>query len=281
MALSFAKTIDLTAYDKNPEPKIVAQLSIIHEARDGEIVQYYVRSDNMTEEDKNSHAIGIYDKDKEIWSYTDYDELTWNAPGQRIAGNRLERLGVKAFPDVGAMAFYKLAFRDISRILAPVNPESGKLEAPALSVVKNENGTLTFTITPAENSKYRCYRIIVQDGAFSTDHITYDLVTTVDPPLVNGNYECFCIGFPDEGQYCSSDSNVVHVQITGKADNYESPFYTKDEVTAMQQRIEDTYTKGEVDGIQNRVEDTYTKEQIDQQIAEVMKNFNDGDVGEY
>ena len=113
MALTFDKTINLTAYDKNPSPKFVRQLSIIHEATDGELVQYYVLPSSMTEEDKNTHAIGIYDEENKSWSYTDYDEVQWNTPGQRIAGNRLERLGVEPLP------FIRLLFvtsQELSRL---------------------------------------------------------------------------------------------------------------------------------------------------------------------
>ena len=80
-------------YTLNTEIK--TKLSIIHEATDGELVQYYVLPSSMTEEDKNTHAIGIYDEENKSWSYADYDEVPWNTPGQRIAGNRLERLGEK------------------------------------------------------------------------------------------------------------------------------------------------------------------------------------------
>ena len=40
MALDIEKVIDLTAYAGNPAPKVVSQLSIIHESSDGELVQY-------------------------------------------------------------------------------------------------------------------------------------------------------------------------------------------------------------------------------------------------
>ena len=265
MALTFDKTINLTAYDKNPSPKFVRQLSIIHEATDGELVQYYVLPSSMTEEDKNTHAIGIYDEENKSWSYTDYDEVQWNTPGQRIAGNRLERLGVKTFPDVGAIAFYKIAFRDISRIVAPVNPKNEKTDAPKLSAVQNSDGTITFTITPPEKTEYRCYRLVIMDGAFSVDHISYDLTFAVDPPIVSGTYDCFCIGFPDEGQYCSKDSNVIRLSITGKESTYEEPYYSKDDLDALKIRLADTYSKKE----------------IDDALAALNAKLEDGDIGEY
>ena len=48
MALDIEKVIDLTAYAGNPAPKVVSQLSIIHESSDGELVQYYIESVTAT-----------------------------------------------------------------------------------------------------------------------------------------------------------------------------------------------------------------------------------------
>lgn len=97
MALTIENTIDLTADEKNPDPKVVEQLSIIHEATSGELVQYYVQPLNETQGDKDAYAIGIYDKDSRSYDYHEYPDITWGRPGQRICGNRIERLGVKAW----------------------------------------------------------------------------------------------------------------------------------------------------------------------------------------
>lgn len=249
MALSFEKTIDLTSYAKNPAPSHVRSLSIVHEASDGELVQYYINEQTSTEEDKRSHAIGVYDKESKQWNYHDYDSLEWEVPRQRIAGNRIERLGVKAFPDVGAIAFYKLAYRDVSRIAAPVNVKSGKSEAPMLEGQSSEDGSITFRITQPESIEYKCYRIVMQDGAFSEDYITYDLELTVSAPKISGSYECFAIGYPEGGAYCSKDSNTVVIAVTGKQESFEEPFYSKETITELKARIEGTYTKAEVDAI--------------------------------
>ena len=48
MSLVIERIIDLTAYENNPEPKLVSQLSIIHESSDGELVQYYIKPGNQT-----------------------------------------------------------------------------------------------------------------------------------------------------------------------------------------------------------------------------------------
>ena len=76
MALDIEKVIDLTAYAGNPAPKVVSQLSIIHESSDGELVQYYIESVNHSQGDKKTYAIGVYDRESQSYSYNDYDEVT-------------------------------------------------------------------------------------------------------------------------------------------------------------------------------------------------------------
>ena len=68
MALTIENTIDLTAYAGNPAPKVVSQLSIIHESSDGELVQYYIQPRNQTQGDKNTYAIGVFDKETRSYS---------------------------------------------------------------------------------------------------------------------------------------------------------------------------------------------------------------------
>lgn len=244
MALTIEKTIDLTAYGNNPEPKVVSQLSIIHEASDGELVQYYIDPENETEGDKNTYAIGVYDKESQTYSYNDYDEVTWNSPAQRVCGNRIERLGVKAFPDIGAIAFYKLKYRNISRIVAPVNKKNTKKTEPTLAAVVNTDGTVTFTVTPPEEPEYACYRIVMQNGDYEEDHITYDLTFTADKPKITGIYKCFAIGYGKEGQLLSKDSNVITLTLQGKTDSFVRPYYSKAEIDALIKEILDKIQDG-------------------------------------
>jgi len=234
MALVIENVIDLTTYAQNPEPKKVNQLSIIHEASDGELVQYFIDPENETEGDKKTYAIGVYDKDTRRYSYNDYDEVIWGETDQRICGNRIERLGVKAFPDVGAIAFYKLMHRNITRIVAPVNPKNKQNTAPSLSAVVNADNTVTFTITPPEKPKYACYRIVMTSGIYEEDFITYETVKTCGPVRVSGTYKCFAIGYGKEGQLLSRDSNVLTLTLTGKSSTFIRPYFMKSEIQAMQ-----------------------------------------------
>ena len=235
MALVIEKTIDLTAYEDNPAPKRVEQLSIIHEAADGELVQYYIDPENETEGDKNTYAIGIYHKDTRSYTYNDYDEVVWNEPDERICGNRIERLGVKAFPDVGAIAFYRLKHRNITRIVAPVNPKDKKNTAPTLSAVVNSDGTVTFTLVPPEKPQYACYRIVMLYDIYEEDHITYDLEVTCPAPKISGTYKCFAIGYGKEGQLLSRDSNVLTLELAGESDAFVRPYFMKSEIEEMEQ----------------------------------------------
>ena len=258
MALIIEKVIDLTAYDHNPEPKVVSQLSIIHESSDGELVQYYIDPENETEGDKNTFAIGVYDKDTQTYSYTDYPDVVWGDPDQRICGNRIERLGVKAFPDVGAIAFYKLMHRNITRIVAPVNKKGQKNTAPTFAATVNSDGTISCVITPPEEPEYACYRIVMQCGIYAEDKITYDLEVTLDPPRISGEYKIFAIGYGKEGQLLSKDSNVVTLQLTGKSTSFQRPYYMKSEITKMkgtetELRSEIAELETQAESLENRI----------------------------
>lgn len=230
MALVIDNTIDLTAEPDNPAPKYVSQLSIIHESEDGELVQYYIRPGNQTQGDKNTYAIGVFDKDSRSYSYADYPDVVWNRQGQRICGNRIERLGVKAFPGMGAFAFYKLAHRKITRIVIPVNRKNKKNDAPTLAAVVNADGTVTFTIMPPEKPVYECYRIIMDYGIYTEEYITYDLELTVPKPHISGTYKCYAVGYGEEGQLYSKESNVVTLTLNGKNASFVRPYYTHSEI---------------------------------------------------
>lgn len=224
MALNFENVIDLTNYQGNPNPKIVSQLTIIHEATEGEIVQYYIDQDTHTEGDKNSNAIGVLVKPEQesaYYEYHDYDELEWSLPRSRITRQKLDRLGVKAFPDVGAIAFYKLMYRNLCKILAPVNPKwsMDRVKAPQISaVLSNGNRSVTFTITDPddENIQFACYRICMVLDYHQLEYVTYEKEFIVDYVPVDGDYLCYCIGYINEGEICSKDSNTLELSMIGR-----------------------------------------------------------------
>lgn len=226
MALAIEKVIDLTAYEGNTWPYEVDQLHIIHESSDGEIVQYYIDPSTQQQGDKNSFAVGVYDDRTDTWSFHAYDELIWNRAKRRVTGNRVEHLSVKAFPGVGAIAVYKLANRNVSRIVAPVNPKYEKKAAPHLNAEIDEYGELYYEITPPEDEKYSCYRIVMRSDDYTFDMVVYELTGYVSPPEIDGEYEVFCIGYVDEGQIQSEDSNVTMISFSTGKIWFEEPYYS-------------------------------------------------------
>lgn len=239
MSLEIERIIDLTLSDNNPAPKRVSQLSIIHEANDGELVQYYIEPQSRTQGDKSTCAVGVYDKETDSYSYCDYPDAEWSSPGQRICGNRLESLGVKAFPSIGAIAFYRLAYRKITRIAAPVNRRDSRSYAPELAAVVNADGTTTFTITPPSRPEYECYRIVMQNGIYTEEYITYDPELTVPVPEVSGDYVCYAVGYGEEGQLLSKESNAVTLSLTGKNKKYKRPYYMRSEISEIEEETVD------------------------------------------
>ena len=230
MALNIDKIIDLTAYANNPAPKVVDQLAIIHESKNGDITQYYIDPDAFSEGDKGSTALGIRVIRKNMpayYKYIDYDTIEWGMPGARVTRKRIDRLGVKAFPNIGAIAHYKLFGQNISRILAPVNYKTAKTNPPGLDAVINTDDTITFTITPpastgSDGITYMCYRITMQLGFNRLEYVTYDTVITVPKVHTTGEYICWATGYVNEGEITSVDSNELILELDGDSDSWPS-----------------------------------------------------------
>lgn len=224
MELTIDKEIDLSSYEGNPNPKIVNSLAIIHESENGEIVQYYIDRASKTEGDKNAFAVGVLSSNNQndaFYVYHEYDEIRWSLPKSRITRQRIDRLGVKAFPDVGAIAFYKLMYRNRCKILAPVNPKwaQDRVIAPQIRATLGEgNRSVTFTIVDPddENIHFSCYRINMILDYHQLEYVTYEKEVTIDSVPVDGLYSCYCIGYVNEGEICSKDSNVLELQMVGQ-----------------------------------------------------------------
>lgn len=223
MPLVFSNEINLTTSANNSEPKLVDQLSIIHEAQNGDITQYYIDKARHSEGDKASNAIGIahkYADNKVYYTYQDYPDIVWPTPGARITRRRIDRLGVKAFPNVGAIAHYKLAYQNLSKILAPVNYKKNKTKAPILAAVVNPDNSITFTISyqPAngeDDITYQCFRITMQLDVHRLEYVSYEQEFTIPQVLVTGEYICYATGYVNEGEVCSDDSNEVMLNLVG------------------------------------------------------------------
>lgn len=227
MALIFEGNIELSTFPDNPDPKLVDQLSIIHEATDGELVQYYIDRTTSTEGDKNTYAIGVPVQDEygniDHYDYVNYPDVIWNAPKARITRQKIDRLGVKAFPGIGAIAFYKLAYRNLSQIVAPVNYNKARQKAPTLQAeISSDQYSVTFTVsnpidpqTHEDTVTYIAFRICLVLDYHQLEYITYEKTLTVTNLPVSAKYLCYAIGYINEGEICSYESNSIELNLKG------------------------------------------------------------------
>lgn len=232
--LNIVKKIDLTADPNNIEPLYVNKLFIGNEPNN-DIIQYYIRADNSMQEDKKSNIV-----------LANYNDLAWGDKSRRLTARKIKDLGIKTFPTYGAIGFFTYKYIDKSIILCPVNVQTRQFTAPSLAMSVQAN-SLTFTITPPEDITYECYRIILRCDAFAYEHITYDLSLTVPKPEVNGVYEIYCIGYENEGEAISFDSNILSLTITGGRDSFAPEasisYYTQEQIQAIIAALTDKYLR--------------------------------------
>lgn len=192
---------------------------------DNKLYQHYV-SDQSTAWQVNAQI-----------SFADYDALSWITPPEVCMTPReVSHIGVKTFPQLGAVGFYRLKYRDVSTVVVPLHPEkTDKTTAPVLSAVYNEDlGTISYTITPGQDDgmTYECYRIELECGDLVVSHVVYELSGEFKIPEQKGTFLCYAIGYTQEGQICSKDSNVISLELPGRTVDKGAEFATHQELTA-------------------------------------------------
>lgn len=213
--LNIVKTINLTQYENNPDPKYVTPLLIGNEPKN-DIWQYYI---------ENNRAAC---KKAQVTN-ANYDSLVWAVSPQTLPiQQRVRRIGIKTFPQVGAIGFFTLLNEERTKILAPIHTQTKKYNAPTLKVADNVS-TLSFTISDPKNKdnattiKYICYRIILRLGDFAHEYITYEQSLEVPKPATTGTYDIYCVGYIHEGEAVSEDSNHISLAITGTQTAWPGP----------------------------------------------------------
>ena len=152
---------------------------------------------------------------------SNYD-LVWNAETRSITSQRVSRLGVKAFPHIGAIGFYVAYNEDRSYILAPIHEDNSRTDRPSLTVTVNED-SISFAISPNENQSYICYRIVMRLDNIAVEYVTYETSLVVDLPELSGTYDIYCIGYISEGVSSAESTHILQaINGTGvsDADNY-------------------------------------------------------------
>lgn len=207
--LNFEKIINLTEAPNNIKPLLVRDLCMANEP-DNELVQYYIDTNSLAE-----------DKAAKV-SYNNYGTLAWGNKQKRLTTRNVSDIGIKSFPGVGAVAFFKYKYGGNSYVLCPVNNRGEQREAPTLTMVVSET-SLTFTIQAPEEVVYECYRIVLRNKHFAVEYITYETTLVVPKPSTTGTYDIYCIGYIKEGEAISEDSNHYELYIEGTLDSWPGP----------------------------------------------------------
>lgn len=198
-----------------------AQPFISHE-KDSTLYNYFIKDEKAL--DRSAFAKnGIY------------NDVTFANEDRHLTTKAVSQIGVKNFPGIGAIGFYKDAYSDDSRIVAPIHLDYVAYEAPTLDIAELVGNKLHVVITPPGSVNYNCYRIVARQGAFATEYITYKTDYMMDIPPVAGEYEVYCMGYDESNGTVSENSNeltlVVSTGIAGWAPQFE-------EVADLSQRLD-------------------------------------------
>ena len=217
MALKIAFSRNLTeeanAGRLNISPAYVKNLHIVNEP-ENEIFQYFMRADSTLSSpwDKEAFEKGV----------VDYLEWPFKNLSHYITQHLVAGFGLKHFPGVGAIAFFREIYSDQSFILVPVHAKKKRYHPPALAATYTPNTKkVSIQITPPETIQYTCYRIVMQSEYFAVENTVYELDTTIDAPTVKGDYIIYAIGYNENTGVYSSWSNELTFTVTEGNDTWE------------------------------------------------------------
>lgn len=271
--LTFEKVINLTEDPNNKEPLVVQHLMMGNEPNN-DIWQYYTHDGRAGDKQSN---VGT----------SNYDNLVWKKETRHLTTQKVRNIGIKTFPQLGAVGFYTLLNEERSKILAPIHIRAKKLTQPTFTIEETDTQFI-FTIEPPADVTYICYRVILRLGDFATEYVTYDTALTVDKPYPPGTYDIYCVGYVNEGEIVSEDSVHYAKEVVGSVappilapDIYatsaeldaDGKFTIKRSDGATLASSKAVYTKDEVYSkaeVYTR-EDVYTKKEVDKLISSLNK----------
>lgn len=198
---------------------------ISHE-KNSTIYNYYIRDDIAL--DKHT-----------LLSDGDYSNVVFKGEQRSLTTKAVSRIGIKNFPGIGGIGFYKDAYTGDSRIVAPIHIDRRDQKAPVLTKAEVVNNMLHIVITPPRDLEYTCYRIVARQGPFAFEYITYKTDYSVELPTVKGSYDIYCMGYDEGTGAASEDSNIIVVNIT-KGDPDWRPYITVvDDLTVRIEQLEE------------------------------------------
>jgi hypothetical protein len=145
---------------------------------------------------------------------SNYDNINWQHSNCLMTSQNVSDIGIKTFPQIGAIGFYTLKYETRSLILAPIYTKSKKYAAP-LMTVEDLDGTLRITFTDPEGATYECYRVVVRTGYFAEEYVTYEPVIYIPSPTDAGLYSVSAFGYLNE-QLASQESDIQYITVAGE-----------------------------------------------------------------
>jgi hypothetical protein len=220
---------------------------ICHEP-DSTIYNYYIN---------NNRALDTHVKN----TYGIYSDIVFADEERHLTTKAVDRIGIKNFPGIGGIGFYRDLYSDESHAVVPIHVSVQRLNAPVLKSVTIENDMLHIVIMPPDNITYNVYRIIVRQGAFAFEYIIYKTDYYVDKPPVKGDYTVYCIGYDEKMGTVSEESNILTLTVENG-----SPDWKPDSIDTAD--IENRLTKIEEE-IQN-----YPNEEISEGVSNILGGEN-------
>lgn len=221
MPIKIAKTINLSDAAIACEP-LVVQTPYMANEPDGALSDFYLAKGRTM--DKHSSFV------------QNYDAARFNENKRSLTTRMVERIGIKAFPSIGSYGFFKYKYENRSILLAPIYTIKRKFAGPTIVVTHTPDG-LKIVLTSPKDITYECFKIILRNGAFAFEHVTYEKEVLIPYPDVKGFYDVYAVGYLNEGAYCSFDSEVyTYQQSSGRPDFKpvaDEAYYSKEQIDAM------------------------------------------------
>lgn len=143
---------------------------------------------------------------------SDYDNLDFVRVDSLMSSQAVSNIGIKSFPQIGTIGFYTLMYENRSLILAPIYTTTKKRNAPTLTITNN-SGTLLITLSNPKDVVYDCYRIVVRNGYFTEEYISYERQISIPAPVEPGSYVVSAFGYLNE-QLASVESKLHELVVS-------------------------------------------------------------------
>lgn len=200
-ALNFVETFNLTHWPNNVNPLYV-KTPFMAQEHDGDLYHYFINEEDKAAADKGSEV-----------DHSFYGLIEWGGLARHLTTRGVSRIGIKQFPQIGAVGFYKNLYTNKTSVLAPIHVDQPTYDPPTLSV--SPTGTqMHIVLTPPEGVTYTVYRVVFRDECFATEYILYETDTYVDNPETNATYYVTAIGYNEDTHIVSGESNEEVVTVS-------------------------------------------------------------------